>query len=310
MATTKISSTKSTARAINYAEKRAVEKSGLNCDVDYAKSSFKATRELYGKTGGNEGHVVIQSFQPGEVDPKKCNELGLELAQKIAPNHQVTVYTHDDKDHIHNHIVINAIDLETGKKFNNNKKALHDVRRANDEVCKAHGLSVVTEQNAAVRYTQAEKAVLEKGQSSWKDEIRQAVNVSKSRNNDFESFQEDLGSFGVETKLRGSTVSYKHPDENKWVRAKKLGSDYELEGLEIEFARQNKPRERETDEQSSKSWNDFERETDEQRNNRIEKAKRIVERQNARNREIADEKEQQDRRPVRKTRERDNGMEL
>ncbi|MDO6367274.1 relaxase/mobilization nuclease domain-containing protein, partial [Staphylococcus epidermidis] len=52
MATTKLSATKSTSRAINYAEKRAVEKSGLNCDVDYAKSSFKASRELYGKTDG------------------------------------------------------------------------------------------------------------------------------------------------------------------------------------------------------------------------------------------------------------------
>ncbi len=196
MATTKISSAKSTARAINYAEKRAVEKSGLNCDVDYAKSSFKATRELYGKTGGNEGHVVIQSFSPGEVDAKKCNELGLELAQKIAPKHQVSIYTHDDKDHIHNHIVINAVNLETGKKFNNNKKALHDIRRANDELCKAHGLSVVEGQKAAVRYTQAEKAVLEKGQSSWKDELRQAVDLSKSHTSDFESFQDDLGGFG------------------------------------------------------------------------------------------------------------------
>ena len=63
MATTKLSATKSTSRAINYAEKRAEEKSGLNCDIDYAKSSFKATRELYGKTGGNEVHVIIQSFK-------------------------------------------------------------------------------------------------------------------------------------------------------------------------------------------------------------------------------------------------------
>ncbi len=51
MATTKLSATKSTSRAINYAEKRAEEKSSLNCDIDYAKNSFKATRELYGKTG-------------------------------------------------------------------------------------------------------------------------------------------------------------------------------------------------------------------------------------------------------------------
>ena len=88
MATAKISSTKSTSRAINYAEKRAEEKSGLNCDIDYAKGSFKATRELYGKTGGNEGHVVIQSFKSGEVTPAQCNQLGMELAEKIAPNHQ------------------------------------------------------------------------------------------------------------------------------------------------------------------------------------------------------------------------------
>lgn len=309
MATTKISSSKSTARAINYAEKRAVEKSGLNCDVDYAKSSFKATRELYGKTGGNEGHVVIQSFQPGEVDSKQCNALGLELAQKIAPNHQVTVYTHDDKDHIHNHIVINAVNLETGKKFNNNKKALYDVRRANDEVCKAHGLSVVTEQNAVVRYTQAEKAVLEKGQSSWKDEIRQAVNLSKGRNNDFESFQSDLWEMGIETKLRGSTVSYKHPDEEKWVRAKKLGADYELEGLKHEFARPIKSRKRKTIERTS-DWNEFERETFGQRSVRTAKAERDAERQNARDREVAKGKEQQNRPSVKRTRERDNGMEL
>ena len=49
MATTKLGNTKSASRAINYAEKRAEEKSGLNCDVDYAKSAFKQTRALYGK---------------------------------------------------------------------------------------------------------------------------------------------------------------------------------------------------------------------------------------------------------------------
>ena len=107
MATTKLGNTKQASRAINYAEKRAVEKSGLNCDVNYAKSSFKATRELYGKNDGVQAHTIIQSFKPGEVNEKQCNELGLELAKQIAPNHQVTVYTHNDKEHMHNHIVIN-----------------------------------------------------------------------------------------------------------------------------------------------------------------------------------------------------------
>jgi len=64
--------------------------------------------------------VIIQSFKLGEVTPAQCNQLGMELAEKIAPHHQVAVYTHTDTDHIHNHIVINSVDLETGKKFNNN----------------------------------------------------------------------------------------------------------------------------------------------------------------------------------------------
>ncbi|WP_369352413.1 relaxase/mobilization nuclease domain-containing protein [Staphylococcus epidermidis] len=82
MATTKLGNTKSASRAINYAEKRAVEKSGLNCDVDYAKSAFKQTRALYGKEDGIQAHTIIQSFKPDEVTPEQCNQLGLELAEK------------------------------------------------------------------------------------------------------------------------------------------------------------------------------------------------------------------------------------
>ncbi|WP_256084068.1 relaxase/mobilization nuclease domain-containing protein, partial [Staphylococcus aureus] len=69
---------------LELSEKRAEEKSGLNCDIDYAKSSFKQTRALYGKENGVQAHTVIQSFKPGEVTPEQCNQLGLELSEKRA----------------------------------------------------------------------------------------------------------------------------------------------------------------------------------------------------------------------------------
>lgn len=269
MATTKLGNTKQASRAINYAEKRAVEKSGLNCDVNYAKSSFKATRELYGKNDGVQAHTIIQSFKPGEVDEKKCNALGLELAQRIAPNHQVAIYTHNDKEHMHNHIVINAVNLETGQKYQSNKKQRDLVKQKNDEICRKYGLSIPLK-NSAIRYTQSEKAVLEKGQSSWKDELRKAISFSKGQNIDFESFQEHLGTLGIKTKKRGSTVSYLHPDNKKWVRGKKLGSEYELEGLENEFARQIESR------TAKSEWNELERSTEEQRNRRTEQEARLA----------------------------------
>ncbi len=50
--------------AINYAKKQVVEKLSLNSDVCYAKSIFKVSRELYGKTDGTQRRVIIQSFKP------------------------------------------------------------------------------------------------------------------------------------------------------------------------------------------------------------------------------------------------------
>ena len=242
MATTKLSATKSTSRAINYAEKRAVEKSGLNCDVDYAKSSFKASRELYGKTDGNQGHVIIQSFKPDEVTPEQCNQLGLELAEKLAPNHQVAVYTHNDTDHVHNHIVINAIDLETGKKFNNNKQTLRDLRDFNDEVCREHGLSVPEKDTARLRYTQTEKAIADPNtkstaQYSWKDEIREAIDQSTATNMD--EFKDHLSQYGIEiARVTPKSITYRHLAEDKKVRGRRLGEDYNKGGIEDGFERQ------------------------------------------------------------------------
>ncbi|MCG9843970.1 relaxase/mobilization nuclease domain-containing protein, partial [Staphylococcus argenteus] len=242
MATTKLSTTKSTSRAINYAEKRAVETSGLNCDVDYAKSSFKASRELYGKTDGNQGHVIIQSFKPDEVTPEQCNQLGLELAEKFAPHHQVVVYTHNDTDHVHNHIVINSINLETGKKFNNNKQALRDLRDFNDEVCRNHGLSVPEKDTARLRYTQTEKAIADPNikstaQYSWKDDIREAIDQSQATNID--ELKTHLSQYGIEIeRVTSKSITYRHLAEDKKVRGRRLGEDYNKGGIEDGFERQ------------------------------------------------------------------------
>lgn len=245
MATTKLGNTKSASRAINYAEKRATEKSGLNCDVDYAKSAFKQTRALFGKENGVQAHTVIQSFKPGEVTPEQCNQLGLELAEKIAPNHQVAVYTHTDKDHIHNHIVINSINLETGKKYQSNKQQRELVKLQNDEICRKNGLSVPERDTAKLRYTQAESALLDKGKTSWKDELRENIEQAKAHTSNFKDFSEHLEQKGISFKVRGKNVSYKPENVNKWVRGKTLGQDYDKGALKYEF--ESKEREREHD---------------------------------------------------------------
>lgn len=336
MATTKISATKSTSRAMNYAEKRAVEKSGLNCDVDYAKSSFKASRELYGKTDGNQGHVIIQSFKLDEVTPEQCNQLGLELAEKMAPNHQVAVYTHDDTDHVHNHIVINSIDLETGKKFNNNKQTLRDLRDFNDEVCREHGLSVPEKDTARLRYTQTEKAIADPNtkstaQYSWKDEIREAIDQSQATNMD--ELKDHLNQYGIEIeRVTPKSITYRHQAEDKKVRGRRLGEDYNKGGIEDGFERQiqrrqQQERESDTDFQPKRptsnrdesterdtgvtqsDWDKFAQDTNElERRRQVAESARLAHEKARRDREEREREKQTARTII--DNDRDHGLEL
>ena len=239
MATIKLSTTKNANALLKYAEKRAEVSNSLDCDVDYVRNQFKATREIWGKNGGIQAHHVIQSFKPDEVDPRQANEIGLQLAEKLAKGHEVAVYTHTDKDHIHNHIVINAVNYEDGRKFHaHGQDAIDRFRKTSDELCKEHGLSVVEERSADVRYTLAEQSLLEKGESSWKDEIRTAIDQAKEQTTSFEEFQERLKEQGVQATLRGKNITYEHLESNKKVRGAKLGLAYEKETILHGFERQ------------------------------------------------------------------------
>lgn len=239
MATIKLSTTKNANALLKYAEKRAEVSNSLDCDVDYVRNQFKATREIWGKSGGIQAHHVIQSFKPDEVDPQKANEIGLKLAEKLAKGHEVAVYTHTDKDHIHNHIVINAVNYEDGRKFHaHGQEAIDRFRDVSDELCKEHGLSIVEERSADVRYTLAEQSLLKKGESSWKDEIRTAIDSSKEQTTSFEEFQERLKDQGVQATLRGKNITYEHLESNKKVRGSKLGLAYEKETILDGFERQ------------------------------------------------------------------------
>ncbi|HHT9321736.1 TPA: relaxase/mobilization nuclease domain-containing protein [Staphylococcus aureus] len=315
MATTKLGNTKSASRAINYAEKRAEEKSGLNCDVDYAKSAFKQIRALYGKEDGIQAHTIIQSFKPGEVTPEQCNQLGLELAEKIAPNHQVAIYTHADKEHVHNHIVINSINLETGKKYQSNKQQRELIKQENDNVCRSHGLSVPERDTAKLRYTQTESALIEKGQSSWKDELREEIEYAKAHTNDFKSFSEHLEQKGISFKIRGKNVSYKPENVNKWVRGKTLGQDYDKGALEYEF--ESKERERENDtvrayaDNIKVNWDLVEQQTEQLRQQRLrrnEKSKQTGYGVHSRNEKQADTREQREREDTQRHQKRNKGL--
>ncbi|HCU7630371.1 TPA: relaxase/mobilization nuclease domain-containing protein [Staphylococcus aureus] len=241
MAVIKIGATKSMNRLISYAENKAEVQSGVNVDDEFAKEQMKTTRMLFDKDDGRQGYHLIQSFDPEDnITPEQANDIGRELAEEVAPNHEITIYTHTDRNHIHNHICINSVNMNDGKKFVNDRQKLYEMRRKNDELCRQHQLNVANNRQAQIRYTQAERALIEKGQISWKDEIRQAIDREKLNANSFDEFKDNIQeNYGIEVKERGKNISFKHPDKKAFVRGKTLGHDYEKGTIENECSRQS-----------------------------------------------------------------------
>lgn len=281
MATIKISRAKSCSAAIDYARgrnqlkaadrdwlvqhgvpfetvdtlnDRAVAVSGQLVDPDYAKNQMKQTRELFQNAGKTEAMRVIQSFSHEDLDPtnpadwQRCNDLGNELAQRIAPNHQVAIYTHiDGTGHmLHNHIIINMPNLETGKKYNHN----NDWQRVCDianQISREHGLTVIDrEQAPAERRTMAERQLNAKNEYVWKDDLRGRIDntMSDSSISSYKDFSEHLAKSGIIIHDRGKSFSYEFLDANKKhrrARGKTLGADYEKETILNELELRQEP---------------------------------------------------------------------
>lgn len=212
--------------------------SSLNCSLDPRKEML-ITRKLWGKNAGIQATHLIQSFEGFECTRETANKIGLELAKKIAPSFEVLVVTHVDAKNVHNHIVINSVSYKTGKKFHqtNYKKNkgkmragdvnLADVREANDQLCRERGLSV-PEPKARNRRNDAERRIEARGQKSWRAELKSIIDEARKNSKSFTDFKTNLAKSGVEIKVRGENITFKHPDVGRSVRGVRLGEDYTL----------------------------------------------------------------------------------
>lgn len=231
---------------VNQLSDRAVIKDGLFVTPEFAKSQMKQTRDLFANSGSTEAMRVIQSFPADELnaaDPadwQRCNDLGRELAEKIAPNHQIAVYTHiDGEGHkLHNHIIINMPNLETGRKYHHNND-WQRITTLNDTLCREHQLSV-PERTQSERHTMAERQLATRNNYVWKDDLRHRVDEVMHDTSicDFKAVSERLEQKGVILHERGQNVSYAFLDANnkqRRARGKTLGKDYEKEAIEHEL---------------------------------------------------------------------------
>ena len=102
---------------------------------------------------------MIQSFAPGEVTPEQAMQIGEELCDRyLKGDYQYVIAVHNDKDHLHCHIIFNNTNLYNGLGFTTehnqgkkNERAWAELREISDEICKEHGLSLIEIGRASCR---------------------------------------------------------------------------------------------------------------------------------------------------------------
>ena len=151
---------------------------GWNCTAQSALSEMQLTKERFRKTDGRQYYHFVQSFaETDDLTPQEVHAIGLELAQREFPNFEVLVATHVDTEHLHNHMVVNSVSFQDGRKLHQSAADLQAHRLASDQVCAAHGLEILPppqKQMKQKRMSSREYRSAAKGES-WKFRLMDTI---------------------------------------------------------------------------------------------------------------------------------------
>ena len=213
--------------------------SSYGCAAETADIEFSWTRRHAIDKGTNLGRHLIQAFQPGEVTPEQAHEIGMELAKEIlGGKYEFVLTTHIDKDHVHNHLIFNAVSFADHKHYHSNKRSYHYIRRTSDRLCKEHGLSVIIPgQDKGKSYIEHQAA---QNGTSYKAKLKAAIDRLLPACSDLEELLRRLQREGYEIK-RGKYISARAPDQERFTRLKTLGVDYTEEALAARIAGRSRP---------------------------------------------------------------------
>ena len=213
--------------------------SSFGCSAETADIEFAWTRRHAIDKGTNLGRHLIQAFEPGEVTPEEAHRIGMELAREVlGGKYEFVLTTHIDRDHVHNHLIFNAVSFQDHKHYHSNKRSYHFIRRTSDRICKEHGLSVIVPgRDKGKSYIEHQA---EQNGTSYKAKLRAAIDRLLPGCSDLEDLLRRLQREGYELK-RGKYISARAPGQERFTRLKTLGADYAEEALTARIAGRPRP---------------------------------------------------------------------
>ena len=214
---------------------------GVNCSSEFAAYEMKINNDKFHIEEDNSSRTCYhgyQSFDPKEkkLTPEEAHEIGVELVKRLYPNYQVIVSTHTDRSHIHNHFVINAVDMN-GKKLEdrlaNPIEGLYGLRDMSDTIALIHGLKIIEDAPKIGKFHKS-KYLYVLAQKSWKQQIIEKLEELKTTCFSFDELLENLALDGYLIKS-GKNIRIKPYGKQKFVTMKILGEQYSEENLKKFF---------------------------------------------------------------------------
>ena len=212
--------------------------SSYGCASETAAREFEWTRKIAEQKGMNPVRIiarhVIQSFEIGEVTPELAHEIGKQFADEILEGkYEYVLTTHIDKDHVHNHLIFNAVDFVDYHAYKSYKRIYYDMREVSDRLCKENGLSVIPpSQNKGMGYKEYTEA---KRGTSWKQKLKQTIDRLVITAKDYDDFLRLMQEAGYEIKT-GKYISFRAEGQERFARSKTIGENYTEERIKERIA--------------------------------------------------------------------------
>ena len=212
--------------------------SSYGCASETAAREFEWTRKIAEQKGMNPVRIiarhVIQSFEIGEVTPELAHEIGKQFADEIlGGKYEYVLTTHIDKDHVHNHLIFNAVDFVNYHAYKSYKRIYYDMREVSDRLCKENGLSVIPpSQNKGMSYKEYTEA---KRGTSWKQKLKQTIDRLVITAKDYDDFLRLMQEAGYEIKT-GKYISFRAEGQERFTRSKTIGENYTEERIKERIA--------------------------------------------------------------------------
>ncbi|MGN0402382.1 MAG: relaxase/mobilization nuclease domain-containing protein [Acetatifactor sp.] len=207
---------------------------GINCLPEMAYQQMKATKQMFGKTGGRQGYHFVISLKPGEGTPDIMYDIAMRFAEEaFAGEYEAVVAVHTDREHLHAHIIINSVNMVTGYKFQcRDGDWKYKFQPITNKLCKEYGLHITpAEYSKEPKNMARPQWEREQAFSKW---IKQDALFCAISAENMEHFVFLLEKLGFEVK-QGKHIAVKVPGMKRFKRLDTISEDLSRESLEAMF---------------------------------------------------------------------------